>query len=224
MSAPISIPKYRIDLSIKQDRWWDLYNFTIVVDEENIGLIRISVINIGRAQEAMPTAWDYMNATQGWSLRTQDLTHTWLHAHLHAGRAPQSIDKAPWAIFESDYPCGDAMRADLVHLDRAKGYSKARDAFMRSRRDFAMVDWINIEDGSRNRSGINWRRMGLGSMLYRHAAKYMATLGYPIFSSTIISDAAKTCWKKMFDSRRYPIAKSRKLCNKGQFRYKMDFR
>lgn len=95
----------------------------------------------------------------------------------------------------------DAMMADTVKWIQRRYGKKFKD-FKRFHGS-PYVDFIRVyKPGDRRREDEkpvtnNWRRQGIGMMLYHEAAKHYAELGMKFYASGIQSDEAKAAWNYM---------------------------
>lgn len=205
-----------LTLYTSQDEYWNLLNLSFGTPGQEMGYLRTIWVDQDRAKEIFKTPWHFKRKF-GWCFDITNLKKTWIAAHLHAHRSPASSRKLGYLALSMETEVSDVeMAYDLQLLDEEMGYTKERDRFLKEREDFAFPEHTEVYR--------DFRRHGIATLLYTEAAKYLAGLGFPLYSSTLISDLAEATWRAMFASGRYPMRLSRHLCNKGQSRYVLDYR
>lgn len=184
------------------NRGWIVDQIVALVDDNPIGYIKISYIPKERFEKWYPNifAWlenfkghhfynftDHMkeNPIEKWD---EDETKEFLK------KLTDYWGGNRYFITKFDYEKGNIIKQLLKAIKndkRFKQYMKNFIDFKNYHVDKPLVDYISVEN--------EWKRKGIGTELYKEAAKYLASKELKLHASNIQSDEAVHVWKKFQD-------------------------
>jgi GNAT superfamily N-acetyltransferase len=203
--------EYTEDIELP-NRGFQVDKMSAFLDDAEVGYLKVEYVSLKRFQHFVPTVFHYLNSFSGWHLKCQP------------GVKPDLSDETFWfniAMYsrcvswhEANGPAPPLERR-LMHIKEvAKSRQREYRLFKHWHVDKPKVAYIRVADAM--------RRRGIGTDLYVATAKQLATMGYPLYASTLQQEEAKRVWEYMRETG-LPIQQERTRDKKNPLRYVLSF-
>jgi hypothetical protein len=188
---------------------WVTHMVEATSGETFVGHLRVSYVTRESSFAAAPDGLHFMSEHRGWCLSFDDPKELWCRAHLYASKTPKSLlgrpnPPATWSLSRSIAPSPAVLEQDLLELHKIG--ERERELQLR-RSSNPVVAFVRVDDG--DRTGINWRRRGIGQEMYRFAAQELGTRGLVLMASSLQSPDAQALWARFESDPEMPTRQIR---------------
>ena len=212
---PLVVPEHCGEAAGATIRWWErspdrqddfprekgyvTHLVEATADGKRVGYVRVGYADEELSYEASPTGLHFLAEHAGWCFDPdqEDARSLWCRVHLYAKRTPLSLAKRGkntpfWMLREEDAPGAATIASDLAPI--LEWGQELRKKWLRWA-STPSVAYSYVDNGQR--SGVDWRRRGIGQEMYIHAARHLGSRGKVLARSSNLSPSAMALWNGM---------------------------
>lgn len=172
---------------------WVTHMVVARVGPTPIGRLRISYSTKESSYRDNPDGLSFFSEHRGWCLDFSDPRKLWVQAHIYAKLRPKSLQHHSVSLYELSEEMAPEPRVIEDDLSVIRELGELERERWLAWTQIPTIAFAFVEDGTKG--GVDWRRRGVASDMYRLGAIELGRRGLVLGASGIQSDSAKALWK-----------------------------